>query len=362
MDLSSSQKLNKSVLERLLQNPFFYFGSISFVLLGLLCFWSPGLAQIAYGNQKAISSKSGDSSEGDPFFTQKQAAGLESPDLKISQGSFIAAISTPRVLTPQVLGTIFGGEEPSRREVIEYAVQSGDTVESVSKSFNVSFNTLLWANDLSKNSKLKAGQLLTILPVSGVVHVVRSGNTVSELATIYQTKAEDIIAFNDLTGEGDIFIGDVIIVPDGVMPAKKLPYSGQTSLAQNSWIYPLLKFKMTQGLHFFNGVDLASLDGCGSPVYAVASGVVQRAVGNGKWNIGMGNHVTILHANGVATYYGHLSAVLVKPGDSVTVGDRIGSEGKTGHSTGCHVHFQVVGAGNYIASKVQLGQIVDVTK
>lgn len=362
MDLSSGRKINKSVVERFFQNPFFYFGSIAFVLLGLLCFWSPGLAQIAYGNNKAISFKSGANWEGDPFFTQKQAIGLESPDLKISQESFIAAISTPRVLTPQVLGTIFGGEEHSRKEVIEYAVQLSDTVESISRSFNISVNTLLWANDLSKNSKLKAGQLLTVLPVSGVVHVVRSGNTVSELAKIYQAKAEDIIAFNNLAGDGDIFIGDVLIVPDGVMPVQKSPYAGQTSLAQNSWIYPLLKFKMTQGLHFFNAVDLASLDGCGSPVYAVASGVVQRVVGNGKWNFGRGNHVTILHTNGVATYYGHLGAVLVKPGDSVTVGDRIGSEGQTGQSTGCHVHFQVIGAGNYIASKVKLGQIVDVTK
>ena len=88
---------------------------------------------------------------------------------------------------------------------------------------------------------------------------------------------------------------------------------------------------------------------------AAAAGVVQRAVGNGGWNGGMGNHITILHSNGTVTYYGHLMTLLVKSGDKVYTGQNIafmgGAPGMAGagNSTGCHVHFEVIGARNPLA-------------
>ena len=87
---------------------------------------------------------------------------------------------------------------------------------------------------------------------------------------------------------------------------------------------------------------------------AAAAGVVERAVSNGGWNGGMGNHITILHDNGTVTYYGHLMTLFVKAGDKVDAGDRIGLMGGkpgmagAGNSTGCHVHFQVAGATNWL--------------
>ena len=66
----------------------------------------------------------------------------------------------------------------------------------------------------------------------------------------------------------------------------------------------------------------------------------------------MGNYITILHSNGTVTYYGHLMALLVVPGDKVYTGQNIalmgGAPGMAGagDSTGCHVHFEVVGATN----------------
>jgi murein DD-endopeptidase MepM/ murein hydrolase activator NlpD len=77
------------------------------------------------------------------------------------------------------------------------------------------------------------------------------------------------------------------------------------------------------------------------------------------WNSG-GNYITILHSNGVVTYYGHLMTIFVKPGDVVNVGDRIalmgGGAGMAGAgiSTGCHLHFQVMGAKNPL-SKYYVG-------
>ena len=75
----------------------------------------------------------------------------------------------------------------------------------------------------------------------------------------------------------------------------------------------------------------------------------------------MGNYITILHSNGTVTYYGHLSYVSVKTGSTITVGDRIGSIGNTGNvvgATGCHLHFQVLGATNPL-SKYSVGSKIN---
>jgi murein DD-endopeptidase MepM/ murein hydrolase activator NlpD len=75
----------------------------------------------------------------------------------------------------------------------------------------------------------------------------------------------------------------------------------------------------------------------GSPVYAVAEGVVKRA----GWMGGYGKAVIIRHSNGFETLYGHLSSILVKVGDRVEQGRMIGRVGSTGLSTGPHLHFEV---------------------
>ena len=128
------------------------------------------------------------------------------------------------------------------------------------------------------------------------------------------------------------------------MPKKPVPSITQNPVPDSFFIYPA-EGVITQGLHYYNAVDLANQ--CGTPVYAAASGTVQRA--RYGWNYGGGNQVTILHSGGIVTYYGHLQSIFVKPGDQVTVGDRIALMGQNGIATGCHVHFQVIGAKNPLA-------------
>jgi murein DD-endopeptidase MepM/ murein hydrolase activator NlpD len=82
------------------------------------------------------------------------------------------------------------------------------------------------------------------------------------------------------------------------------------------------------------GIDLAGP--YGSPVRAVTAGTVIEA----DQESGYGNIVKIQHADGVVTYYAHLSKILVHEGH-VTAGQQIAEEGDTGHSTGPHLHFEV---------------------
>ena len=56
---------------------------------------------------------------------------------------------------------------------------------------------------------------------------------------------------------------------------------------------------------------------------------------------GYGYLVQISHGNGVVTYYGHNSSLLVSPGDKVYQGQTIAKAGSTGRSTGSHCHFEI---------------------
>lgn len=84
------------------------------------------------------------------------------------------------------------------------------------------------------------------------------------------------------------------------------------------------------------GIDLAGP--VGTPIYATADGVVLRAGWN---NGGYGNLIEVDHGKGIATRYGHLSAVLVSAGQHVVRGQQIARMGSTGRSTGSHLHYEV---------------------
>lgn len=349
------------------KNPFFYFGVVSFVLLGVLFFSSDSLAAPNYSPSNTIVFfnsffKNTDNLENDSLFlSQNQALALQTPDLEIIQDNSIYSVATPDVLTTQTLGDIFGGSDQVRKDVLNYPVQPGDTVESIANNFGVTPNTLVWANPgISLNSNLQVGQTLVILPVSGISYIVKSQDTLGEIAKTYKANVDDIISFNNLQSQQDIFIGDTLIIPGGVLPQTSAPASIQVPLADNYFIYPAEGI-ITQGLHYYNAIDLANK--CGTPIYAAASGTVQRAVGNGGWNNGMGNYITILHGNGTVTYYGHLMTLFVKSGDQVDIGDRIALMGGqpgmpgAGDATGCHVHFEVIGAQNPLA-KFAVGTVL----
>jgi murein DD-endopeptidase MepM/ murein hydrolase activator NlpD len=84
------------------------------------------------------------------------------------------------------------------------------------------------------------------------------------------------------------------------------------------------------------GIDLAGP--LGTPIYATADGVVSDAGYNSG---GYGNLVKIDHGRGIETRYGHLSAILVSPGQRIARGQQIGRMGSTGRSTGSHLHYEV---------------------
>lgn len=240
---------------------------------------------------------------------------------------------------------------PKNDKISIYVVRDGDTLSQVAKMFDVSANTIIWANNLKKGAALKAGQTLTILPISGVSHTVAKGDSIKSIAKRYGADMDEIIQFNDLEEGKTLAIGTVVLVPDGEIANSSIPTSGSKARVNTNPVYegyylrPVAGGRRSQGLHgyLYNAIDFAST--YGSPIFASADGVViLNKVGG--WNGGYGNYIVIQHPNGTQTLYAHNSENLVSVGERVERGQVIAKIGLTGKTTGPHVHFEIRGAKN----------------
>jgi murein DD-endopeptidase MepM/ murein hydrolase activator NlpD len=250
--------------------------------------------------------------------------------------------------------TAFVDASQSGGQISTYVVRDGDTLSSIANMFDVSINTITWANNI-KNSTIQPGQELVILPISGVRHTVKSGETVKSITNKYNAELEDVLAYNGISADAKIAAGDVIIIPNGTIStssssksksgsaSKSTSSSGTKNVASGYYIRPLVGGVKSQGIHGYNAVDLAAP--IGTTLRAAASGKVIVAA-QGGYNGGYGSYVVISHPNGTQTLYGHMSRVDVSVGEQVVQGETIGAVGSTGHSTGPHVHFEVRGAKN----------------
>lgn len=171
----------------------------------------------------------------------------------------------------------------------------------------------------------------------------------AELKNIYQGEADKLKAMEDeLEAQAAELAAaaaakqkeaEQMIVDEGldvkVSPGKfAWPTKGNYQITSNyGWrICPF------HGREFHNGVDVVLSSGTyGSPVYAIADGVVTRA----SWYGGYGNCIQVAHGKGYSSLYGHLKGYNVKNGQTVHKGDLIGYIGSTGNSTGPHLHFTV---------------------
>ena len=107
-----------------------------------------------------------------------------------------------------------------RDQVITYEVQKGDTLKKIADQFGISVDTIKWANDLTNVNAIKPGQTLKILPVSGVAHTVKSGDTLVSVAKKYSAEQQPMVdfPFNDIPDDLSLKVGQVLIIPDGVPP------------------------------------------------------------------------------------------------------------------------------------------------
>ncbi len=262
-------------------------------------------------------------------------------------------------------------------EGIIHKVQEGDTLQTISKEYEIEVETVQWANALQNGVPIQPGQELVILPVDGVLHNVRRGQNLLKIAQLYDVPLEDIRNQNRIRGSL-ITVGQQLIIPDG----KPLPAGGSVVAVVTDGLRfgddvsatdvqvqvrstgggkippaaaPAVGAAITQTVlqmpcgnciitQYFNSRHFAidAQTRGGGPIYASEDGTVVRA--DTGWNGGYGNVIEIDHGDGFITLYGHNKELYVKEGDTVTRGQQVAWMGNSGlvyGPTGIHIHYEV---------------------
>ena len=263
--------------------------------------------------------------------------------------------------------------EGVRQFPIKYTVQEGDSIFVIAKKYDVTPESILWANyDLLNDDPtvIVEGWKLTIPPTNGVYYKWKEGDTLEKVAEKYYVDEQAILTWpgNQLDVSNPVTDNlEYIMIPGGyrdlvswIVPVEFAARSGATQtiagpggcvtpdtgpIGSTYFIWPT-GFNQLSGFDFTSyhlGIDIAA--DTGTIVYASDSGTVVYA----GWNSsGYGNMVAIDHNNGYKTVYAHLNSISVTCGANVSQGQIIGFSGSSGKSTGPHLHFEIRYYSQYI--------------
>lgn len=230
-----------------------------------------------------------------------------------------------------------------------------DTPNSIALEYGITADTIIGGNpDISRESNLlQTGAELVILPVDGVLHTVRPGETLDSIADLYGVSVDTIIGFpsNNLEPPFLRLLPESQLVIPGASLGQftfRAPKSVGNSGGEQQWavvgtgiyLWPVDGRCLTQYYSGFHpGIDISTAEG--SAVYASDTGTVTYAAYAAGIYYDYGNLIVINHGNGFETFYAHLSGINVYPGQIIYQGDYIGSTGNTGRSSGPHIHFEI---------------------
>src|SRR3990170_5411811 len=257
-----------------------------------------------------------------PFIQDVNLFG-KNPSLTFAQSENESLITTPDVFDTKL-------SEKPRDTIIIYTVQNGDTLSGVAKRFGIDEDTIKWQNNL-QSDYINVGDQLEILPVSGVAHKVARGDTVYTIAKRYTANAQAIadFPFNDFANPQTFSLveGQILIVPDGVMPSAKPTIrrpvyiaQGPTTISSAGFTWPLHGAISQFASWYHMAIDITAP--LGSPIVAAQDGVV-TSINVGTWDGGYGTNIWIGNGQGLASHYTHLSGVNVGIGDGVEAGKTV---------------------------------------
>ncbi len=220
-----------------------------------------------------------------------------------------------------------------------YVVKKGDSLFSVAKRFSISIDAILSINNMRDASILRIGTVLKIPNMTGVYYSVRKGDSLSSITTRYRVDMNKLVDVNELESSV-IYVGQKLFIPGAALSdweraealgtLFKYPARGRLTARMGFRIDPFTKRRA-----YHAGIDIANR--IGTPVHASQSGKVIFSGYKGTY----GKTVILSHQQGYSTVYGHLDKILVKKGQVVRQGDKIGTVGNTGRSTGPHLHFEI---------------------
>lgn len=265
-------------------------------------------------------------------------------------------------------------KERKRIDTIEYVVTYDDTIgakalDNIAADFEITADSIRWANNYSKTFQPKPGTKIKIPPVSGSQYTVVNGDTISGIASRFKIEKLTLVEVNFLAGDQEkLKPGQQLFLP-GVAPQAPVVASTKKRGSKSYLLYGSTggSFTAPKGPKFLSwpvgsgsvsrcytgyhdGIDIYPGSAGGNPnINAAAAGRVTYSglhCTPGWWGTPCGGYawvVEIDHGNGFSTIYGHLlsKSMTVGVGDVVVRGQKIGKMGNTGTSTGTHLHFQV---------------------
>lgn len=227
------------------------------------------------------------------------------------------------------------GPTESRYEETTYTLKKGDKLGYISQAFRVSTETLLERNPILEESKA-VENITLIIPANMDLGKKMTEKVVSSISDLFPFR------FSPLNGETRHLMSAL----EASLAARSINPLQENSVIRAMGNAPTLSFsapafgrvssrygKRWMGYH--HGIDIAAP--IGTPIYAAKGGKVISA----GWAFRYGRLIRIEHSNGISTYYAHCSKMLVKKGDWVAEGQKIGEIGNTGRSSGPHLHFEV---------------------
>jgi len=223
--------------------------------------------------------------------------------------------------------------------LIEYTIQKGDTLWSISKKFKVDPDSIISCNVFSNVHSIHEGEVIVIPNIRGIFVHIREGDTIFRYSTRYKIPPDFIMEVNDLHSNA-LAPGMKLFLP-GVKfnnmerayvlgEAFSKPVRGRLTSG-----YGYRRDPFTGRRAFHRGIDIANR--IGTKVYAAQEG---RVIYTGA-RYGYGKTIIIEHRFGYKTLYGHLDSYRVHRGQWVKSGQIIGTVGYTGRSTGPHLHFEI---------------------
>jgi murein DD-endopeptidase MepM/ murein hydrolase activator NlpD len=228
-----------------------------------------------------------------------------------------------------------------------YRPVSGETFFSIAGKLNLLETTLRSLNQANDDSQPVLGTPLLIPSRDGIFHFLRPGQGLADVSRAYGLPLREILRANHKKGDADLQTGDVLFLPGATYLSRKDPrWAALCAMeVRKGFIKPTTgRFADGFGVRihpitgkpaFHEGLDLAP--GWRARVVASQDGKVIFA----GLKAGYGRLIILDHQAGVTSWYAHLDEILVKQGQEVKRGDLIGKVGKSGRTTGPHLHFEV---------------------
>lgn len=217
-----------------------------------------------------------------------------------------------------------------------YIIQSGDSFWSIAKRFNLNIDTIVSFNEVPRVHVIPENYQVKIPFQDGIMVSRSEGQSLEDLKSSYNVAEQSILFFNpDFYKSSNVYLPGVLYnleVRLGKLGSEFFKPLKQVYLTS---LFGLRVHPITKKRRFHYGVDIRGNPG--ETVYSAKGGRVTFA-GEAA---GFGTMVVVVHNRGYISRYAHLSRALVKSGMKISSQHPIGLVGKTGKSTGYHLHFEI---------------------